>query len=106
MALQAKTIEEVIDIMDGILEDCRVRESRLGFFASLYRMVTIVVKERCDEGNFFEDNDRMRHLDVVFANRYFDSIEAYRSKGNPTKAWGISFEMAEQRQLLILQHLL
>jgi len=106
MALQAKTIEEVIDIMDGILEDCRVRESRLGFFASLYRMVTIVVKERCDEGNFFEDNDRMRHLDVVFANRYFESIEAYNNKGNPTKAWGISFEMAQQSQLLILQHLL
>jgi hypothetical protein len=106
MVLRAATIEEVIDIMDEILEDCRVRESRLGFFASLYRMVTIVVKERCDEGNFFEDNDRMRHLDVVFANRYFDAVDAYYNKGNPTKAWGISFEMAEQRQLLILQHLL
>jgi hypothetical protein len=106
MAMQAETIEQVIDIMDGILNDCKNRKSRLGFFASLYRMVTIVVKERCDEGNFFEDNDRMRWLDVVFANRYFDALDAYLNGGTPSKAWGISFEMAEKMDLLILQHLL
>ncbi|MDQ7036329.1 MAG: DUF5995 family protein [Anaerolineae bacterium] len=73
---------------------------------SLYRMVTVLVKERCDEGNFFEDNDRMRLLDVLFANRYFDALDAHLNGGTPTKSWAISFEMAEKEELLILQQLL
>ncbi|MDQ7036328.1 MAG: hypothetical protein Q9P01_16305 [Anaerolineae bacterium] len=32
MAMQAETIEQVIDIMDGILEEFKNKKSRLGFF--------------------------------------------------------------------------
>lgn len=106
MAMQAETIEQVVDIMDGVLEEFKNTKSRLGFFAALYRMVTMVVKERCDEGNFFEDNDRMRWLDVVFANRYFDALNAHLNNGTPTKSWAVPFEMADNETLLILQHLL
>ena len=106
MAMRAETIEQVIDIMDGIMEECVAKNNRLGFFTALYRATTIVVKERCDAGNFFEDNDRMRKLDVIFANRYFESYEAYVNKGTPTKSWAISFQMAENTSLMILQHML
>jgi hypothetical protein len=102
---QAKTIEEVISMMDGIIHDAILNSSRLGYFASLYRTVTIIVKERCDEG-FFEDNDRMRKLDVIFANRYFEAYYTHKGKNKASESWMSSFEASSQRELLILQHLL
>ena len=106
MNYTANTIEEVIAIMDHIVYGCLQNEDRLGFFASLYRTVTIIVKERCDTG-FFEDNDRMRLLDVVFASRYFQALDGYRNQTcEPTQCWAASFEAAQLRKLLTLQHLL
>ena len=106
MPMRATTIDEVVDIMDDIVHDCMAKSDRLGFFASLYRTTTIVVRDRCNEG-FFEDNDRMRYLDVVFANRYFEAYEAHcRAAGTPTAAWQVSFDAALNRRLIILQHLL
>jgi hypothetical protein len=102
---QAKTIEEAIRIMDDIIHEAILNKSRLGFFASLYRTVTIIVKERCDEG-FFEDNDRMRKLDVIFANRYFEAYYAHKGKNAYSDSWKASFDAISQRELLILQHLL
>ncbi len=106
MGLQATTIDEVVEIMDGIVHDCMSKSDRLGFFASLYRTTTIVVRQHCNEG-FFEDNDRMRYLDVVFANRYFDAYDAHCTGRNcPTSAWQVSFDAVRHRELIILQHLL
>lgn len=106
MATTAASIEEVISIMDDIVHDCLVKNSRMGYFASLYRATTIIVKEHCDRGDFFEDNDRMRALDAVFANRYFDAYFAYQKQEHPTESWRISFDRTKQSDLIILQHLL
>ena len=43
MAL-ANTIDDVIGILDEIIADCRSRGDRLGYFAALYRQVTLKVK--------------------------------------------------------------
>lgn len=102
---EAVTIEDAIKIMDGIVHDAIINSSRLGFFASLYRLVTIIVKERCDEG-FFEDNDRMRKLDVIFANRYFEAYGRHKRKELATESWQASFEASSHKELVILQHLL
>lgn len=104
--MKANNIEEVITIMDNIIHEAMQNHSRLGYFAALYRTVTIVVKERCDEG-FFEDNDRMRQLDTIFANRYFAAYECFRNNnGTPSACWASSFEVVENKKLLIVQHLL
>lgn len=105
--MRAETIEQVIAIMDGIISECMLKPNRLGYFASLYRTVTVIVKQRCDAGNFFEDNDRMRRLDVIFANRYFEAMDAHLyGNGTPTGSWQVSFDCARKRRLIILQHLL
>ena len=57
MALEASSIDEVITTMDDIIQDAINTDSRLGYFASLYRLVTVVVRNKCNEG-FFEDNER------------------------------------------------
>lgn len=107
IATSAKTIEEAIAIMDEIIRNCKLRESRLGYFAALYRTVTVVVKERCDAGGYFEDDDRMRELDTIFANRYFDALfKQLRHTGTPTASWAVAFDASDETDLLILHHLL
>lgn len=103
---QAETIEEVIEIMDDIVDDTIIHPNRLGYFAALYRAVTVVVKERCEAADLFDDNDRMRRLDVVFANRYFDAYFAQREERACSESWKASFDNSILPHLLILQHLL
>ena len=106
MAVVANNIDEVVSIMDDIIRDSMTKESRAGYFATLYRMVTLVVRDKCNEG-FFEDNERMRQLDTTFANRYFVAYDTFQQQiGRPSDAWTASFEQFDNKTMLILQHLL
>jgi len=101
----AQTIEEVVARLTGIIETSRRESSRLGYFAALYRKVTISVKEGIRNGRF-EDGARMERLDVNFANRYLEAYELHRRDKIPTASWQVSFEAAGHWRPLILQHLL
>lgn len=103
--MPARNIDEVIVQLDEIIARARLERSRLGFFAVLYRNVTLKVREGINAG-FFEDGPRMERLDVAFANRYIAALESYRSGQQPTRCWLVSFEAAADWPPLILQHLL
>ena len=105
MTNQTETIDQVIDQLADIIDWSRKTKSRLGYFAALYRKVTIKVKEGIAE-NFFDDGERMERLDIIFANRYLAAIEAYRNNTQPTNCWSYSFQVAKQRWPIVLQHLL
>lgn len=106
MILEAKSIDDVVAMMDDIIHDAMANNSRLGYFAALYRMVTVVVRDKCNDG-FFDDNDRMRRLDTTFANRYFSAYDTLQQQiGMPSDSWTASFEKIDNKTLLILQHLL
>lgn len=103
---QANDIDEVVTILDDIIHDAMTNNSRAGYFAALYRMVTVVVRDKCNEG-FFDDNERMRRLDTTFANRYFTAYDTFQQQvGMPSDSWTASFEQLNNKALLILQHLL
>lgn len=106
--LRAETIDEVIMIMDEIIRNCRLRGSRLAYFTVLYRTTTYLVKKYCDEGNFFDDDERMRQLDVIFANYYFDSLFAdlHHRKTPPSESWKVTFNAADKDDVVLIQHLL
>lgn len=101
----AATIDEVVSRLDGVIARSRRDNSRLGFFACLYRSVTVRVAEGIDAGRF-QDGPRMERLDVIFANRYLAALEAYQAGRRPTRSWVAAFDAARGGNLLILQHLL
>jgi hypothetical protein len=89
----ARTIDEVIAQLDEIIERSILEESRLGYFAALYRRGTIKVKEGIAEGRF-DDGPRMERLDVAFANRHLEAIDQFWKGQNPTQCWMVSFNAA------------
>lgn len=103
--MQASTLDEVILILDQIIADCKAKGSRLGYFASLYRKMTLGVKEGIGNG-IFDDGPRMEKLDVVFANRYFTAYDQYRKGLKPTTCWQTAFAAAATDKLTVMQHLL
>ena len=99
------TIDEVIQRLDMIIDSSRNENSRIGYFAALYRKVTVRIREGI-AAEEFEDGKRMERLDVIFANRYLEGLEQYQNDISPTKSWLISFQSSKNWNLLILQHLL
>jgi hypothetical protein len=102
---QARSIDEVILALSGILRVCGIEKSRLGYFPALYRRVTEHVKAGIGAGRF-EDGARMERLDVAFANRYLDAWDAWRNRRTVTACWRVAFEAGSHWRPVILQHLL
>ena len=101
----AITINEVVDRLDAIIADSIRTKSRLGYFACLYRKITVAIRDAI-AGNSFEDGVRMEKLDVCFANRYLDAYDQYASGGKPTISWQTAFFATTYDRLTVLQHLL
>ncbi|PZX48922.1 DUF5995 family protein [Algoriphagus chordae] len=99
-----QTIDEVLVRMDQIVAECKAKQSRIGYFAILYRQVTrrirdgILVRE-------FEDNERMEKLDVLFAGRFIHAYDLWKTGQNPTNSWLLAFEASKGTKHLVLQHL-
>lgn len=98
------TIEEVLIRMDHIVAECKSNSSRIGYFAVLYRQVTLRVRDGILAGEF-EDNLRMEVLDVLFAKRFIDAYELWKAGKKPTESWRLAFEASKNSSLLALQHL-
>lgn len=79
------TIDEVLARMDQIVDDCKSKQSRIGYFAILYRQVTRRIRDGIltDE---FEDNTRMERLDVLFAGQFIEAYDAWQNDIRPTES--------------------
>ncbi len=99
------TIDDVITQLDLIIEQSKTNKSPLGYFAALYRKVTIKVKEGIAD-NYFDDGPRMEQLDIVFAKRYLDAYTAIQNKETPSESWVKVFDLAGNYWPIVLQHLL
>ena len=99
------SIDEVIFALNEIITQSEANNDPAGYFAALYRKVTIRVKEGIASG-YFNDGPRMEQLDVIFANRYLDAYEAYRRNQPVTESWRKAFELSHQYWPIVLQHML
>ncbi len=100
-----QTIDEAIIKMDAIVAHCREQNHCAGFFAVLYRHVTIRIKQGIDKKEF-EDNVRMEKLDVIFALRFFDAYDAWMAEKPASLCWERAFEASNSSNYLVMQHLL
>ncbi|MBL7713183.1 MAG: hypothetical protein JNL13_11980, partial [Chitinophagaceae bacterium] len=98
------SIDEVIAELDQVIAACLRTGSRAGYFACLYRKMTLAVKQGIAKG-LFEDGQRMERFDVHFANRYLAAYRQYSSGEACTNAWCRAFEAGAQAHTVI-QHLL
>lgn len=103
----ATTLDEVVATIDTVVDWSIGASSRLGYFAALYKRITVAVQTAVTEGAF-EDGPRMERFDVAFANRYFDALNGhFHSQRYPgaTRSWWVAFEAANTARPILLQHL-
>ncbi len=63
------------DILGTIVADTTATANPRGYFAALYRQVTLEVRRGITAGDF-DDGARMSTFDAAFANRYFTAYES------------------------------
>lgn len=102
------TIDEVVEAIGLIIDWSVATSSRIGYFAALYKRITIAIDTAVKQGAF-EDEVRMQRFDVNFAGHYFAAINGYFHPGQfqqPRRSWQVTFDAARRPELIILQHML
>lgn len=105
---EVSTIAEVVDVLDDVLDWSSRASSRLGYFAALYKRITVAVGQAVKNGEF-QDGPRMERFDVAFASRYFDALNGlFHPAGHsrPTRSWQITFDAAGRDDPILVQHML
>jgi hypothetical protein len=74
--MPATTIDGVIARLEELIDWAIASQSRLGYFAALYKRMTAAVRDGMARGAF-ENNARIEALDVTFANRYLATHDQY-----------------------------
>ena len=101
-------LDAVVSALDSVIEWSITASSRLGYFAALYKRITIAVAVAVKNGAF-EDGPRMELFDAAFASRYFDALIGHFHPDEfprPTRSWQKTFDAADRDDLIILQHML
>jgi Family of unknown function (DUF5995) len=101
-------LDAVVSALDSVIEWSIATSSRLGYFAAMYKRITIAVGVAVKNGAF-QDGPRMERFDAAFASRYFDALNGYFHPNEfprPTRAWQMTFDAADRDDLIILQHML
>lgn len=103
----ATSLDDVVTAIDSVIDWSIENESRLGYFAALYKRITVAVRTAVAHG-VFDDGPRMERLDVAFANRYFDALNGRFHPDRfprPTRSWRVTFDAADSEDPIILQHM-
>jgi Family of unknown function (DUF5995) len=105
---EAKNVDDVLRNVDQIVDWSINAESHLGYFAVIYKRVTLAIREAINDGQF-DDGHRIAQLDVAFAQRYFNALNAYfypNEYRGLTLPWEVAFVGAQDGQTIILQHMM
>jgi len=98
----AGNVDDVVRLLTEVLDRARLAGHRRGYFAAVYRQMSVAVQDaiRC---GYFNDGPRMSRFTAAFANRYLDALDAFQAARPPTRSWQASFAGNERRDRLILQ---
>jgi Family of unknown function (DUF5995) len=102
------TIDQVISAIQGIIDWTIASESRLGYFAALYKRITIAIRDGIGN-NLFDNGPRMERFDVTVASRYFAALNAYFHPAQfpaISHCWRVAFDGALLPGPILIQHML
>lgn len=99
------SIDQVITELNSIIATAKKDQSPLGYFAALYRKVTLEVQKGIKRDEF-DNGKRMEKLDVIFASRYINAYYAFKANEKTSLCWVKAFKLSEDYWPIVLQHLL
>jgi hypothetical protein len=106
MSSPIETIDAAIAAMDHEVDRCIDCGDAGGYFTIVYRAVTERVRAGIVAGEF-ADGEQMERFDVLFARRYLDALDRWRSGTHEVpQSWRVAFETARDGRCLVTQHLL
>lgn len=100
-----RDIDDVVTRLDEIIDQALASGDRMGWFAAMYRRVTIAVRQGIVDDRF-RDGAGMARFDKVFADRFIAAWDDVQAGRRPSRAWQVAFDNADKRRLIIVQQLL
>ena len=100
----ARTVDDVLDRMRAIDSELPRRDG-VAVFNRVYLEVTESIRHRLRSG-FFRDPRFMEQFDVVFAELYFESVDAATAGGEVPRAWAPLVEARRRRRVAPAQYAL
>ena len=101
----AGTIEDLIERMGALLEPMEAGGDPRRYFLATYRRMTIAVHKALLAGDFL-DTAWVERWDVAFAGLYLDALEQWNRGEPPPGPWVAAFELATDRRVPPLRHVL
>jgi hypothetical protein len=101
---KAKTIGEVLDQLDAIIDDSARNNNPSGIFAYVYRRTTAQI-DQAIQNKEFDDNEGMERFDVLFANKYLEAYHQYQAGVSCSGPWKVAFDACKEKHIA-LQHIL
>jgi Family of unknown function (DUF5995) len=105
---EPRTIDDAARNIDQVVDWAIKAESHIGYFAALYKRITLAIRDAIKDG-VFDDGDRIDQLGVAFSQRYFNSLNAYfypDEYQGLTLPWEVSFVGDQDDQAIMLQHMM
>lgn len=102
---EIKTIDDIVFALDSIDRDSIRTQSRAGYFAALYKRMTMAVREGIKKSQF-KNGPRMETLVIIFAQRYLVAFEAFKKGNECSSSWQGALTGCSNRSLIVLQHLI
>jgi hypothetical protein len=99
------TVADIQQRLDVLIDEARRANSRIAYFAVLYRLVTRALQETA-AASPFEDPARIERLTAIFAARYFDALDRFMRKQAAPLCWSEAFRAATNMRPVVVQHLL
>jgi hypothetical protein len=103
--MQMQNIQDVVTQLTQIEQQCTLTKNKAGYFAALYKRMTVEVKDDI-VAHKFEDGARTEKLDMLFAQRCLHAYAAFCSNNDCSISWQSTFSCCTNEQLIVLQHLL
>ena len=102
----ADSFDTAADQLQTLIDWAKDAEHRVGYFAAVYKRVTLALKQAA-ETDQFEDGARMSRLAGIFATRYLMAVNGFFRPAEFTvsESWRASFDQLENPEPVIVQHI-